>query len=157
MGKENADLLCAMLATRGELLLQLKGLQEETVRTRPEPKEWSVWEVLQHVANVDRMTVRRLAETEAGKPDLSAYNLDDFEAEMSAAEMDGLSGVLRRFYAARVQLMDAVSDLTAADLEKSGRHPRYGSMTARQLVEKIVEHDLDHAGQVARTRAVVEE
>ena len=156
MGKANADLLCEMLAARGELLKQLKGLRGDRAQTRPEPNEWSVVEVLQHVADIDSLMVRRFGEIKAGKAELSPNTPADWEAARSAAERDGLAGVIRRLYATRTAVLDAVSDMEAADLERSAKHPRYGEMTMRQLVEMIVRHDLDHAQQIAKTRAVVE-
>jgi len=152
----NADLLCEMLATRGELLRQLKGLREETARTRPEPNEWSVWEVLEHVADVDGLYSMRIGQILAGETELKANDPADWEAARSAAAKGGLAGVLQRFYAARVEVLRAVSELGPADMEKSGKHPIRGPMTIRQLIESVIRHDLDHAEQVAKTRAVVE-
>ncbi len=156
MGKGNADLLCELLATRGELLKSLKGLREETVRTRPEPNEWSVWEVLEHVANVDGVYVLRIGQILAGEADLKAYDPADWEADRIAAAEEGLAGVLQRFYAARVEVLRIVSGLDAEDMEKSGKHPLRGAMTIRQLIQAVIDHDLDHAEQVAKTRAAVE-
>jgi uncharacterized damage-inducible protein DinB len=156
MGKENAGLLGELLAARGELLKSLQGLREDTARTRPEPNEWSTVEVLQHVADVDSLQLRRFDEVRQGKPDLSKYDGAEWEGERAAAERDGLSGVFLRLAAAHLGVLQAVSQLTSADLEKSSRHARYGSMTGRQLVEMLIRHDRDHAQQIAKTRAAVE-
>ena len=156
MGKENAALLCEMLAARGELLKSLQGLHLETAETRPEPNEWSTMEVLQHVADVDSVQLRRFGEVLQGKGDLSKYDPAEWEGARAEAARDGLSGVLLRLSAARLELLKAISTLTQADLERSGRHARYGLMTGRQLVEMVIKHDRDHAQQIAKTRAVVE-
>lgn len=156
MGKGNPGLLCELMASMGELLQQLRGLPEEKARTRPEPDEWSVVEVLQHLADIDETWLGRFRDTLAGKAELSPYNPADWEAARSAAERQGLSGVLRRAYSTRALVLDAVSGMEEADLAKSARHPRYGILTVLQMVEKICSHDRDHAQQIAKTRAQVE-
>ncbi len=156
MSQGNADLLCGMLGTRGELLQQLQGLREDTAWTRPEPNEWSVVEILQHVADVDQLLVRRLRDVLAGESQLVAYDAMDWEADRKEAEKGGLAGVLCRFYALRTEALQAVSRLSATDLERSAVHPKRGPMTARQIVEMEIQHDRDHAGQIAKTRTVVE-
>lgn len=156
MGKGNAGLLSEMLAARGELLKSLEGLREETAWMRPEPAEWSTVEVLQHVADVDSLQLRRFDEVQQGKADLSKYDAAEWEGDRAAAERNGLSGIYLRLCAVRLGALQAVSKLTEADLVKTGRHARYGPMTGRQLVELLIRHDRDHAQQIAKTRGAVE-
>lgn len=156
MGKENPGLLCDLLAARAELLKSLQGLREDTARKRPEPEEWSTVEVLQHVADIDQLMVLRFVEIQAGRPDLPKYDLADWEGARREAEREGLPGVLLRLGTARQEVLQAVSSLSQADLQKAGRHYRYGPMTTLQLVELLLRHDRDHAEQIAKTRATVE-
>ncbi len=156
MGSGNPELLCEVLAARGQLLKQLEGLRVDTAWTRPEPNEWSVAEVLQHVVHVDRLYLRRIADVLAGKQQLAAVDPAEWEAMRSAAEKEGLAWVLRGFYAARAEVLAAVSELTEADLVKIGIHRTRGPMSVRQIVAGIASHDLDHAQQIAKTRAAVE-
>ena len=156
MGQENARLLRDLLANRGQLLQQLQEMREDTAGTRPEPEEWSTVEVLLHVADVDELAVRRFGEIRSGKPAMSGYNTADWEKARTSAQRDGLAGVLLRLHTARQEMLQAVSDLSDADLEKAASHPRYGQMTIRQVIEMGLRHDLDHAQQIAKTRAAVE-
>ncbi len=156
MGKENVDLLSELLANRGELLKSLKGVKEASAWTRPEPNEWSVVEILQHLADVDGIQAIRFRQIAAGETQLKGVNPADWETPRAAAEREGLAGVMRRAYASRNEVLEMVSNMSAADLERAGNHPRYGSMKARQLIEMAIYHDLDHANQIAKTRAVVE-
>jgi hypothetical protein len=43
--------------------------------------------------------------------------------------------------------------LTAADLERRGRHPELGDVTMAQLFATWVAHDMDHVAQIARVIA----
>ena len=156
MGQENALLLRDLLANRGQLLQRLQDLREDTAWTRPEPEEWSTVEVLLHVEDVDQLAVRRFAEIRSGKTAMTGYNIADWEEARSAAQRDGLAGVLLRLHATRQEVLQAVSELSDADLEKAASHPRYGQMTIRQVIEMQLRHDLDHAQQIAKTRAIVE-
>jgi hypothetical protein len=40
--------------------------------------------------------------------------------------------------------------LTDADLQKTGTHPKFGTVTLRQLLSTWVAHDLDHLMQISR-------
>jgi hypothetical protein len=47
----------------------------------------------------------------------------------------------------------AAFGLTAADLDRRGRHPELGVVTLRQLLATWVAHDLDHVVQISRVLA----
>jgi hypothetical protein len=44
-------------------------------------------------------------------------------------------------------------ELTAADLQRTGEHPAFGSVTLEQLLATWVAHDLGHIAQVTRVMA----
>jgi hypothetical protein len=56
---------------------------------------------------------------------------------------------LRRDNIAALMMMN----LTIEDLQRTGQHPEFGSVTLAQLLATWVVHDLDHVTQVARTMA----
>jgi hypothetical protein len=66
-------------------------------------------------------------------------------------EQEPGSALLARFRAARQSNLDelAALDLTAADLDRRGRHPAFGEVTLGQLLATWVAHDLTHLGQIA--------
>lgn len=43
--------------------------------------------------------------------------------------------------------------LSPADLRKTGKHPRFGSVTLQQLIATWVTHDLNHIHQIAKCMA----
>lgn len=53
---------------------------------------------------------------------------------------------------ANLQELDEMK-LTAADLEKHGRHPELGTVTLKQLLATWVAHDLGHVAQIVRVMA----
>jgi hypothetical protein len=66
-----------------------------------------------------------------------------------------LSRLLDEFSARRAANMRELRGLGlgAGDLDRRGRHPDFGAVTARQLLSTWVVHDLDHLGQIARVMA----
>ena len=44
-------------------------------------------------------------------------------------------------------------NLTDADLDRTGIHPKFGAVTARQLLATWTVHDLDHIMQISRVMA----
>ncbi|HSE32590.1 MAG TPA: DinB family protein [Pyrinomonadaceae bacterium] len=57
-----------------------------------------------------------------------------------------------RLREANLQELDEMK-LTAADLEKRGRHPELGTVTLKQLLATWVAHDLGHVAQIVRVMA----
>ncbi|MBL8751546.1 MAG: DinB family protein [Planctomycetes bacterium] len=63
--------------------------------------------------------------------------------------------LLDEFAACRAASLDALSALrlSAADLDRRGRHPEFGAVTLGQHLATWVAHDFDHVVQIARTMA----
>ncbi len=66
-----------------------------------------------------------------------------------------LGALLDEFAALRTQNVDALLalGLTAADLDRTGRHPAFGIVTLGQHLATWVAHDLTHVTQIARVMA----
>jgi hypothetical protein len=66
-----------------------------------------------------------------------------------------MADLLAEFATLRRANLESVRSLmlTDADLERRGRHPEFGSVTARQLLATWVVHDLGHLAQISRVLA----
>jgi hypothetical protein len=67
-------------------------------------------------------------------------------------DLEALLTTLRELRAANLELLRRVP-LSAADLERQGRHPDFGVVTVRQLLATWVAHDLTHISQICRVMA----
>jgi hypothetical protein len=127
----------------------------EDLRTRPEPKEWSVLELVAHITDAELVCAGRYRWTLAhDQPELIGYDqdlwVDRLRAnEQSADEYLELFEVLRRGNLALWQRTPA------EQRSRAGLHAERGPETYGELFTMMAGHDLFHLDQIAQTLAAV--
>ena len=146
----------AILArTPGALDAMLRGLHDEWITANEGDNTWSPFDVVGHLIHGERTNwiprVRIILEQGESR----AFDTFDRFAQFAACEGRTLDSVLDEFAALRRENLRELANLrlTAADLDRRGRHPAFGVVTLRQLLATWVAHDLDHVGQIARVLA----
>lgn len=150
MISEREEILKALRA--GPLVLGrlVRGMSEDDVRSRPDPGEWAIVEVVAHLADTDERSLARthrmLAETE---PPLPAYDPAALAIERAYIDMD-LGEELVRFTALRAEQVALLESLDDAGWERIGHHEEHGRISVRQLAAHTAGEDADHFAQIAR-------
>jgi hypothetical protein len=107
-------------------------LPEKTLRYKPSPDKWCIWEILGHLADMEIQ-------------DDWARNLGYLES--SPPELVALYGLNRH---ANVRLL---RQLKAEDLEKSARHPELDHrVTVGDYVRMMSKHGPNHLEQIERLK-----
>jgi hypothetical protein len=131
-------------STGGRWRILVESAPDELLRRPPAPGEWSAADCLNHLLLTERALFGgRLRAILEGR-DLVTFDPDAArdpgpertprEAAMTlAADRDENLAILR--------------DLTPADLGRSGRHPDYGMVELRVLLNTWTAHDLQHTVQ----------
>lgn len=135
---------------RGRLLAQLDGLSEEQAAFRPGADQWSVVEVLRHVAAAERWAAGIAAGLARGRSPDDERRAGDQGTEAVASLADG-----RRTIEESHREMLAVVDALPAepDAQATADHPFFGPLTCKQWLVFQRVHDLDHCGQIEQIRA----
>jgi uncharacterized damage-inducible protein DinB len=142
-----AELEAAALAVPGELLYR-----------RPAPDEWSVMEILAHMADSPRFyaaEIRRLLRAGGGT---FGRPLDAPErlAPIRAHAQDTLDEALARNRAAVAEVAALLAALSETDLAVRGTHLRQGEFDIAGLVTRfVIDHRRDHARQIRATVAAL--
>lgn len=146
----------AVLArTPGALNALLRGLPDGWIVAHEGGETWSPYDVMGHLIHGERTDwiprVRRLLE----HGESLAFEKFDRFAQFDESKGKTLASLLDEFAEVRGQsLRDlAALNLTAADLDRRGRHPAFGAVSLRQLLATWMAHDLDHVSQIARVIA----
>jgi uncharacterized damage-inducible protein DinB len=145
-------------AARAELLAACEGASDAELRRRPSDGEWAVIEVLAHIPEVDRyyLSEARKIRDDPGHMfvyfDEAGWKRDNTHAiERDARAVKLVMAI------AHEEVVRWAESLTPDELERSGGHPRRGSITVRQMLERIANHDRNHAEQVRAVRNAMRE
>jgi hypothetical protein len=142
------DLLDA--ATR--LLSTTPGRWQSLVETAPDdllhrppaPGEWSAAQCLDHLLVAERFVFGARLRAILDGRDIPAFDPDaprDREAERTPRD------VAEALTAERDANLLVLRGLTPADLDRSGRHPQYGMIALRVVLNTWAAHDLQHTVQ----------
>ena len=161
------DTLTLLDAERATLMANVSRIAEQDRSRRPAADRWSVAEVLEHLAMVDRSVAKLIAKRgrQAPLPDQApASSLDETrvallrgrDTRMDVPDFVRPSGSLncadaqQALYEARAGLRQAVVDADPASLDGCTHpHPLLGPITLRDWVHFVAHHEARHAAQVA--------
>jgi hypothetical protein len=150
------DEAIAILArTPGTLDALLRGLPDGWIAAHEGGRTWSPFDVVGHLIHGEQTDwmprLRIILEHGESRPFEKFDRLAQFTAShgRTLAELLDELARLRRHNLADL----AALRLSDTDLDRRGRHPELGVVTARQLLATWVAHDLDHIVQIARVMA----
>ena len=136
-------------------LRELVAESGEDLRTRPEPKEWSVIECIGHLTDSELVTAGRvrwiLVEDE---PQVIGYD-QDLWVDGLHHDRDDPQALIALFDALRSANLRLLSTRAPIDLERIGRHNERGPESYGLMVRLTAGHDRFHIAQAERALAAV--
>lgn len=138
--------------TPGVLNALLRNLPDAWIVATEGPDTWSPCDVLGHLIHGERTDWVPRVEHLLTYGEAVPFPPFDRFAQMQDAARRPLPDLLDMFTALRqqsLQRLDALN-VTARDLDRTGRHPAFGVVTLGQLLATWVAHDLDHLMQISR-------
>jgi uncharacterized damage-inducible protein DinB len=143
-----AILLAALAAGREELLAAADLMPPEARGSRAIVGEWTLKDVLGHVADWDWWGVKALRQVVTGRAsqikyveDLEAWN----QAHVAARRGQSWETVWADVHTARRALLDVLASMSQADLEQPFPSRWNGESTPYRWAEIYLEHDHEHA------------
>jgi DinB superfamily len=138
-----------------EIAAVVLGLPEKTLRYKPSPDKWCIWEILGHLVDMEILYAYRLRQMLADKdPVIAPIDQDDWAKnlgylESPISELVALYGLNRH---ANVRMLRR---LKSADLVKSARHPELDHrVTVADYVGMMSKHGPNHLEQIERLKKV---
>ena len=133
----------------------LSGLPDRWTQHNEGPDTWSPYDVIGHLIHGERTDwMARLDIILSTGPNKTFATFDRF-AQFRESEGKSLADLLAEFSSVRASNLARLRalNLSEADLDRTGLHPKFGSVTARQLLATWTVHDLDHLMQISRVMA----
>lgn len=131
----------------------LRGLPAPWITGTEGGTTWSPYDVVGHLIHGERTDWMPRVEHLLAHGEAVAFEPFDRFAQFQESQGKALPELLETFSRLRQNSLRrlAALGLTAADLERTGRHPELGRVSLAQLLSTWVVHDLDHIVQVSRT------
>lgn len=144
-GKKPLEVLAA---TPRQIARLIKGVPRRTLSKRPSPREWSVAEVLAHLADAELVVGFRirLILGASGTP-VQAYDQDAWAKFSDYARHDP-SLSLEAFRANRERLVRLLKRVPRESWNFHGMHSERGKETVARTVEMLAGHDVNHLRQI---------
>jgi hypothetical protein len=129
----------------------LEGVNREQARWRPAPEQWSLLEVINHLADEEAEDFRRRLRLTLERPGEGWPPIDpeSWPRGRAYAERD-LESSVARFLAERTESVGWLRAIGTIDLGAGHDHPERGWIAATALAAAWSAHDLIHIRQLTR-------
>jgi uncharacterized damage-inducible protein DinB len=134
---------------------QLQGIHDDWVMNNEGPDTFSPYDVVGHLIHGEKTDwpdrIKIILENDMPKPFVpyDRFAMFDESKGKTLTELLDEFEILRQ---KNIQWFRSLN-LSEADLEKKGVHPKFGEVTLRQLLSTWVVHDLTHMAQITRVMA----
>ncbi|OAS15226.1 DinB family protein [Paenibacillus oryzisoli] len=148
--------LSLYLHTHQQLQEAIQGLSEGQLVWKPASDQWSVTEVLSHLADHNIVVSFRIRAIISGASAiLPAFDQDPWVSSTKANE--GLaSDILVLFQSLLVYNHELFGRLSPEDWEKTGVNFKGQTLTLKDVVHSFIAHVQHHLGQIARIKRALE-
>lgn len=128
------------------------GLREEHLHARPGPGDWSIQEVVVHLADSDGVSIERMKRIVAMEaPQLLDYDESAFIRRLHPVEQS-LEDALLLFSVNRRQWCRVLRVLSPQDFDRIGHHSVSGPVTLRQMIPRYIDHLAAHVRFIDQKR-----
>ncbi len=150
MYSERDELLKALRSNPTSVRALLRDLDDAAVRARPAPGEWSIVEVVAHLADTEQRTIERVRRMiHEDRPLIPAFDQAALAIENRYHEQD-FAETLARWESLRAEHVALLESLDAHGWARHGVHEEQGAMTVQLYESHIAGEDADHMAQMAR-------
>ena len=141
--------------TPGVLDALLRGLPDAWVHENEGPDTWSSFEVVAHLIEAEETNWIPRARHLIAQGESATFPPFDRFGFVEKSKGKNMAEMLEGFKEARARSLRDLERLrlTAADLERRGRHPDFGAVTLSELLATWAIHDLNHIGQIVAVLA----
>ncbi len=137
--------LGVLAGTSASLVALLAPLTPDVWEWSPAPGEWTPYEALAHMLHVETAVIPARVRQMIAEDGAALVNPPEPAAPGTPEE------TLQAWQEARAANLTLLRGLTSVELARSGIHPRYGRLSAREHIIEWAYHDLEHLRQLQAT------
>jgi hypothetical protein len=133
----------------------LRQITEMELDARPAPDEWTVREIVHHLADSEMTSAIRLRRLLAEhEPEITGYDEMEFARRLFYGDRP-IEASLEAFAAARKTTAEIIDRMTEDDWNRAGRHSEQGHYSTEDWLRIYAAHAANHAEQIRRARVAV--
>jgi len=145
-----AEALAQLASTPKRLERLAAGLSSKRAGARPAPDKWSAKEIVSHLADCDLVHGFRYRKIMAEPGSLLPAFDQNAWADNLRYQDQSLKTALACFCGVRTGNLALLKSVPEEKWDQGGTHAEYGTLTLRQLVLHLADHDKNHIAQVER-------
>ncbi|WP_163875582.1 DinB family protein [Paenibacillus favisporus] len=135
----------------------IEGLTEEELRYKPAPDQWSIHQIIIHVADSEMSSTSRLKTVLAeDEPTLISFDQDAWANNLGYDLLDR-EQYLQLFKLLRLSMQTILDNLTNEQIERVGVYIDQARFSFKQLLVFRVEHVRGHLAQIERVKKAYRE
>ena len=126
-------------------------MSDQQARWKPGPAQWSILEVMSHLADEEVEDFRTRLDLTLHRPEAEWPRIDPQRWAVERSYNEGsLDESRNQFLLRRAETIGWLAGLAAPDWKSAHQHPRFGPITAGDLIVSWVAHDYIHIRQLNR-------
>ncbi|HXE00204.1 MAG TPA: DinB family protein [Candidatus Acidoferrum sp.] len=150
---ERQRLIARYTAGYQKVVDALRGIGADELDFRPAPDEWSVREIVHHLADSETIAGQRLRQLLVDDdPRIHGYDQDAYARRLHY-QRRALEPALQAFEAARTSTAQLFDQMSEADWLRSGTHSESGPYSTEKWLRLYADHAEIHADQIQKNRA----
>lgn len=135
----------------------IEGLTEDELRYKPAPDQWSIHQIIIHVADSEMSSTSRLKTVLAeDEPTLISFDQDAWANNLGYDLLDR-EQYLQLFKLLRLSMQTILDNLTNEQIERVGVYIDQARFSFKQLLVFRVEHVRGHLAQIERVKKAYRE
>ncbi len=142
---KRAVLLDALASMPNDLGFMLRRAEETAVHHRPTPQDWSIADVLVHLATLEQRYLARLQKIVAEERPFLPFLHPETQPE---PDLRPLAEFVTAVHDARQHTLSVLHTCKAGDWQRTAVHETFGDTKFRFMVQLLVDHDTEHLNQI---------
>ena len=155
---EIRELQEGLKASHARVLASLEGIEEGEAHEVPAPEEWTVVQLLAHIAEIQSFWTAKAVEiTREDNPNITRTEVEN-DIRLAAVEgqaQDSLADLIQRAAEANDRAIRIVGNIDPRDLGRPGHRGEDNPITVKGVIEYLTHHVEDHANQIAESLRLI--